>query len=226
MTFDDISKFLGETPISRKRATCWNSFNLIYDLLWSPSFDHKRKWKQKYLQGFHKILEMLIEVPDSSGDLKNEFLEKVRTLFEYYCPCIPATSMNRWLAPDGSKNRLAWLSFDKSGNQEWNALLYPYNVDRGKCAIPISGSSWTFVHRPIHWDAVYKTSAELIGTMGDLRDALIEKKGVLNFRSYDNQYKQMIFYENESHQNRSNWFRERQKKMEWREYVSNPKYTG
>src|SRR5215471_10420337 len=102
LNFRDVCEFLGEPPLCRKTATTWNTLNKIFNLYWgSDNANIKRGsgWKQKYRQAYQKVLDMLIEIDD--GSLIRRFKEKHRTSFEYYCTCLPATSLAKWIAPNG-----------------------------------------------------------------------------------------------------------------------------
>ena len=127
MNFRGVSEFLGQLPLSRKTAITWNTFDKVFDLYWDRDDSNIKRgsgWNQKYRQGYHKALDLLSEsnCSDSFESLSDRLAEKVRTLFEYYCLCVPATCPGRWIAPNGGSHDIAtWLAFLRDGTQDGNA---------------------------------------------------------------------------------------------------------
>lgn len=194
LNFRDVSEFLGEPPLCRKTATKWDTFDKIFDLYWgsdNPNIKRRSGWNQKYRQGYQKILDMLIEIDDRdlSESLIHRFKQKLRTSFEYHCPCAPATSPTKWIAPNGgSHDRATWLAFRPDGSQEG----YATSPDED----PEADNSWTRFRRSIKWDRMFGLSARDV-VMLETIEQLTAQRRIARFRSYDGNRRDLISYQDD-----------------------------
>jgi hypothetical protein len=191
MSFQGVSEFLGDSPLPRKTALKWNSFQKIFDLLWErddPDIKRGSGWGQRYRQGYHKALEMLYEC-DSDGSpesLSGRLREKVRTSFEYYCPCFPATCIDKWIAPSGRS--ATWLAFRRDGSQDGDATSLDECLEQD--------NSWTWIRRSIKWDRMFNRPVRDIVVVEEI-EQLIRQRRMLRFRSYDGTLRELPYYQDD-----------------------------
>jgi hypothetical protein len=194
LTFRGVNDFLGEAPLCRKTAIVWNTFEKVYDLYWgSDNSNIKRRsgWNQKYRQALSKILDMLIEIDDndSQESLSHRFSEKLTTSFEYHCPCVPATSPAKWIAPNGgSHDKATWLAFRKDGTQDGDAM----SVDE----YPEQDNSWTQIRISIKRDRMFGLSARDV-VMPEIIEQLMAQRRIKRFHSYDDNWRDLISYQDD-----------------------------
>jgi hypothetical protein len=190
MTFQGISEFLGESPLPRRTATTWNTFDKVFDLLWDrddPAIKKGCGWIQRYRQGYHRTLDLLFEIDrssDSPESLSYRLKGKIRTLFEYHCPCVLATSVSKWIAPYGRS--LAWLAFCRDGRQDG----YATSPDEH----PEEDNSWAWIRMSFKRDRMFSLSARDIVVIEEIEE-LMRQRRVLQFRSYDDNQKELVYYQ-------------------------------
>lgn len=200
LNFQGVCEFLGEVPLSRKKATVWNTFDKVFDLYWgSDDSNIKRRtgWNQKYRLAYQKVLEMLVEIddPDSAEFLSRRFGEKVKALFEYYCPCIPATCPATWIAPNGgSRDTATWLAFRQDGTQDGDATL-PDELSEQE-------NSWTRIRRSIKLDQMFCLSVRDVIVIERIEELMVQRR-IMRFRSYDGGQRELIFYQDDESAQRS-----------------------
>ena len=191
MTFEDVSDFLGEEPLSRKKATIWNTFEKVFQLHWGPNIKRRSGGNQKYRQGLLKVLDLLVEIDDdgdSPESLTRLFKEMLRTSVEYYFTCLPATCPATWIAPNGSHDTATWLAFLRDGTQDGSAT----SPDK----ILNEDNSWAWIRMSIKRDRMFGLSARdvvEIETIGQLR----AQRRIGRFQSYDGSQRDLIFYQDD-----------------------------
>ena len=184
-TYFEIAKFLGEVPRPRLQTITWRTFAQIFELLWNSTdqtaelcdASPRRRWKNLlYIQGYNKARESLRRLMDDTTlDLEALLVDEVRNLFEYYCPCVPATSTGRWLAPPTSDKRPFWLSFIKSGTIHTGLLVR--SEPRPFC-------SWFLFRFSLQWDMVFDMPATTIVRPGPERTEILRQWKTISFEGY------------------------------------------
>ena len=192
MTFQGISGFLGEPPLLRKTATTWTTFDKVFSLLWGrddPAIKRGCGWTQRYRQAYHRALDLLFD-PDRSSDstesLSHRLREKVRVVFEYHCPCIPATSIGKWMAP--YERSIAWLAFRRDGSQDSHATSPDEH--------PENDNSWARIRMSFKWDRMFSISARDV-VVSEVIQELIVQRRIGQFRSYDGSQRVLYFYQDD-----------------------------
>lgn len=195
MTFRGVCEFLGESPLLRKKARVWNTFDKVFDLYWgSDDSDIKRRsgWNQKYRQGLRKAEEMLVEIDEggnSPESLVYSFREMLKTEFEFYFPCLPASSSAKWIAPNGgSQNTATWLAFCRNGTQDSYAKPPDEDLD--------GDHSWTWNRMTIKWDRMFHLSARDI-VKPEMMEELSDQRQIGRFKSYDSSQRDFVYYQDE-----------------------------
>ena len=194
LNFRAVCEFLGELPLCRKRATTWNTFDKVFDLYWGLDNSNVKRlsgWNQKYRQAYQKTLDMMVEVDagDQSQELSCRFKEKVRTAFEYYCPCLPATSPTRWISPNGgSHDKATWLAFRPDGTQDG----YAVSPDED----PEEDSSWAWIRPSIKQDQTFYLSMHEVVTIETI-EQLIAQRRIRRFPSYDGSWRELPVYQDD-----------------------------
>jgi len=187
MNFRGISKFLGKPPLARKTAKTWNTFNKVFGLYWSRD-DKGSGRTQKYHRGYLKVLDLLSEIDgmDSPNSLSNRLIKKIRTLVEYYCSCLPATSQSRLIAPIGSS--MAWLAFCRDGRQDGHA--------ESPDSHPEQDNSWARIRMSFKCDRMFSLSAREVVEIETI-EQLIAQRRIVQFRSYDGTHKELTSYQDD-----------------------------
>src|SRR5438046_6488873 len=93
MTCRGLTEYLGEEPIPRRKANKHGTFVQLSDLLINPK-EHmekrKKYWNRPY---FHGLVKIFNEWSGLHHTLWNGFILRVSMLFEYYCPCLPGSTV-------------------------------------------------------------------------------------------------------------------------------------
>jgi hypothetical protein len=194
MNFEGIREFLGHSPLPRKTAKIWNTFDKVWDLYWGKDDSNIKRgsgWTQKYRQGYHKALDLLFvsDGSDSSDSLSGLLTKELRTLFEYYCTCIPATCPGRWIAPNGgSQDTATWLAFLRDGTQDGHATSPDEH--------PNEDNSWAWIRRSFKWDQMFKICARDVVVLEEIEE-LIRKRRILRFRCYDGSHRELTYFQDD-----------------------------
>jgi hypothetical protein len=126
MTYRGLTEFLGEKPIARRRTKEYGTFVKLRDVLISPkAHTEKRKkyWNQPY---FHGLVKLFNEWSVHHHTFWNEFILKVSMLIEYYCTCLPASTICGLLGKTSGGRLSCWSVFDIIGN----LISKPWEIDR------------------------------------------------------------------------------------------------
>jgi len=191
MTFEDVSNFLGEEPLSRKKATIWNTFEKVFQLHWCPNIKRRSGGNQKYRQGLLKVLDLLVEIDDdgdSPESLTRLFKEMLRTSVEYYFTCLPATCPATWIAPNGSHDTATWLAFLRDGTQDGSAT----SPDK----ILNEDNSWAWIRMSIKRDRMFDLSARNVVKL-EIIEQLKAERRTRRFQSYDGRQRDLVFYQDD-----------------------------
>lgn len=138
LDFKSVRAQLGEKPVNRAQGPLANRLiELVFsDLFYDRPLVMPPNWKKlKYLKGYQKIRERLLR---EAPELADEFVNGLFRLFTYYCTCIPAYSLARWISPRKveHQNKAAWLSFMKRQRPR-EITSYPGSDSKG-----YSDDSW------------------------------------------------------------------------------------
>ena len=191
MTFEDVSNFLGEEPLSRKKATIWNTFEKVFQLHWGSNIKKRSGGNQKYRQGLLKVLDLLVEIDDdgdSPESLTRRFKEMLRTSVEYYFTCLPATCPATWIAPNGSHDTATWLAFLRDGTQDGSAT----SPDK----ILNEDNSWARIRMSIKRDRMFGLSARNVVEL-EMIEQLKAQRRARRFQSYDGSQRDLVFYQDD-----------------------------
>ena len=202
MTCRGLTEFLGENPIPRRKTKVYGTFVMLRNLLINPK-DHTEKrrkyWSQPYFYGLTKILD---EWSVSHYTLWNDFILRVALLLEYYCTCLPGSTVCSLLGKTSGGRLSCWAAFDSMGN----LISKPWeNEEEG---IVVEGCSWDLTRRSIKWDALWKCPIEVVIRDSEKRNELKNACSVLRFITYDRQWKTLKFYEGSSEQTRMKYYQE------------------